>query len=230
MSQSLKDLIAANYRRFTWANHMDPAFGEYALGVALDVFQNWARDEIASREHLVSGNIVLSQWFDEQSVPMVAELLTDTNFQTSANGTDDMTDKNPIAKTLAVVERHDLEAKIKLNENNTIFIPEDLVETTAAMDAGLTMDQVKKFEKAKGELLPAVTYVAGKLSVDAFKADPNLSETGFSYNVGKTEKVSGVFSRDSKEHVVVVVETTHRNAEFNRVAAGLNSMFDDINS
>ena len=229
MEQILKQLIASNSRRFTWANHLNPELGEETLGFVMDVFPNWARSEEASHGMLMSGNIAVSQWFDEHSVPMVAELLTDTNFQTSA-GTDDMTDKNPIAKTLAYIERHDLTTKITLNENNTINIPDDLVETTAAMDAGLTMDQVKKFEKAKGELLPAVTHVAGQLSGTAFKADPNLTETGFSYSIGTGVKVSGVFNRDAKDHTVVVVETTHRSAEFNRVVAGLNTMFDDINN
>lgn len=229
MPPLLKTLTDSNTRRFTWANHLNPAWGEYALGETLDVFQNWARGETASPEYLMSGNIMMSQWFDEQSVPMVAELLTDTNFQTSA-GTDDMTDKNPIAKTLAYIERHGLTDKITLNENNTIHIPDDLVETTAAMDAGITLDQIKKFDKAKGELLPAVTHVAGQLSGTAFKADPNLTETGFSYSIGTGVKVSGIFNRDAKDHTVVVVETTHRSAEFNRVVTGLNAMFDDINS
>ncbi|MNF21477.1 hypothetical protein D3C85_88170 [compost metagenome] len=229
MDPLLNQLINSNSRRFAWANRLNPVLGEDALGFVLDVLPYWVRCEQPAVGELMAGNIAISQWFDEHSVPMVAELLTDTNFQTSA-GTDDMTDKSPIAKTLAYIERHGLTDKIKLNENNTIHIPDDLVETTAAMDAGITLDQIKKFDKAKGELLPAVTHVAGQLSGDAFKADPNLTETGFSYSIGTGVKVSGVFNRDAKDHTVVVVETTHRSAEFNRVVTGLNAMFDDINN
>lgn len=141
-----------------------------------------------------------------------------------------MSDKNPIQKTLNYIEKHNLREKVTLNENGSITWSEDLHETTAAMDAGLSLDQVKKLQKADAELLNAATYLSGELAVEAFTRDPNLTETGFNYTVGSTTKVSGIFNRDQKDHVVVAVENTHRNAEFNRVATTLNSMFNDINS
>lgn len=141
-----------------------------------------------------------------------------------------MADKSPIQKTLNYVDKHNLREKVTLGENGVIQTEDDLFETTACMDAGLTLDQVNKLHKAKGELLTAVTYVAGELAVDAFKADENLTETGFNYNAGQGLKVAGIFNRDTKDHVQVVVETTHRNAEFNRVANVLNGLFNDINN
>lgn len=141
-----------------------------------------------------------------------------------------MTTKNPIQKTLNYVEKHDLRAKVTMGDNGVIKIDDDLFEATAAMDAGVTLDQVKKLQKAEGELLTAVTYVSGELAAEAFKQDPNLVETGFDYRVGQTVKVAGMFNRDAKDSTVVIVETTHKSAEFGRVASALNGMFSDINS
>ncbi len=139
------------------------------------------------------------------------------------------TEKNPIAKTEAYVEKHDLKSKVTI-ENGLIKVADDIFETTALMDAGLTLDQANKLSKAKGELINGVTFVAGGLVHQAFKENDGLTEVGYSFTMGQGTKVSGLYNRDAKDHVVVAVETTHRNAEFNRVATHLNSMFNDINS
>jgi hypothetical protein len=227
----LKALTDSNSRRFIWAGHNDPRLGEEALGIAMDLFPSWVRSLDSDRSELVHGNIAMAQWFDEQDIPLISEVLTMCpQLLTDPEGTDAMTDKNPIAKSIAYADKHDLWSKITLKENGTIGSTEDLVEATAALDAGLTMDQVKKFQKSLGELIPAATHVGGVRAAEGFKADPNLTETGFSFAIGSTQKVSALYNRDSKDHVVVVVETTHRSAEFQRVVTGLNSMFDDINS
>lgn len=227
----LKALTDSNSRRFIWLGHNDPQLGEEALGLAMDLFPAWVRSLDSDRSELVHGNIAMAHWFDEQQVPLISEVLTaGYHLLTDPQGTDVMTDKNPIAKSIAYADKHDLWSKITLNENGTIASTEDLVETTAALDAGLTMDQVKKFQKSLGELIPAATHVGGVRAAEGFKADPNLTETGMSFSIGSTQKMSVLYNRDNKDHVVAVVETTHRSAEFQRVVSGLNSMFDDINS
>ena len=138
--------------------------------------------------------------------------------------------KNPLAKSIAYAERHALRDKITRAENNTIQSADDLFEVTAAMDAGLTMDQVKKLDKARGELLPAALMIGGELAEEAFRADPNLSETGMSFNMGSHQKFSAIFHRDGPSHVTAVVETTHRSAEYDRVHKHLNGLFESINN
>jgi hypothetical protein len=210
---------------------MDRQLGDDALGVAMDLFPSWVRLEDSAQNEVLHGNIAMAHWFDEQQVPLIAEVLTnEPHLLTDPQGTNVMTDKNSVAKSIAYADKHDLWGKITRNENGTIAATEDFVESTAALDAGITMDQVKKFQKAVGELIPAAIYVGGQLAGEGFKADPNLTETGFNFNIGGTQKVSALYNRDSKDHVVVVVETTHRSAEFQRVVTNLNSMFDDINS
>mgnify|MGYP003536762818 FL=1 len=142
-----------------------------------------------------------------------------------------MTDrKNPIAKTEAYVEKHGLENLVTLGDNNIIKVTDDILEAVACMDAGLTLDQANRLAKAKGDLINGVTFVGGKLAAQAFKDTESLNETGFNFTMGSATKVSGMFSRDAKDAVVVAVETTHRSAEFNRVASHLKGLFDDINS
>lgn len=141
-----------------------------------------------------------------------------------------MADKNPIQKTLNYVDKHDLRAKVTMADNGVIKTDDDLYEATVLMDVGITLDQVKKLHKAEKELVGAVTYVGGELAAEAFKSDANLSETGFSYTAGPAVKVSGLYNRDAKDHTVVVVETVHKDAEFNRIITNLGGLFADINS
>lgn len=141
-----------------------------------------------------------------------------------------MAEKNPIQKTINYIDKHDLRAKVTMADNGVIKTDDDLYEATALMDAGVTLDQVKKLHKAEKELVSAVTYLGGELAAEAFKGDANLAETGFNYTAGPSVKVSGLYHRDAKDHTVVVVETTHKDAEFNRVVNSLGGMFADINS
>ncbi len=141
-----------------------------------------------------------------------------------------MSDKNPLAKSIAYAEKHDLASKITLDENFQIKLTDDYYESTVLLDTGITLDQVKKLQKADAELYTATVYVAGQKAVDAMKENANLVETGFSYNIGSTVKASGMFHREGPEHFVGAIEHVHRNAEFNRVATSLKSLFNDINN
>lgn len=141
-----------------------------------------------------------------------------------------MADKNPIQKTLNYIDKHNIRGKITMAENGVIKTDDDLYEATVLMDTGITLDQVKKLHKAEKELITAVTYVGAELATEAFKADANLVETGFNYTAGPSVKVSGLYHRDNKDHTVVMVETVHRDAEFNRVMSAIGGMFADINS
>src|SRR5690606_27012357 len=107
-----------------------------------------------------------------------------------------MAEKNPIQKTLNYIDKHGLEDLFTLNEAGGIDVDVELFEKTALADAGITMDQYKKLEKSKGELIPAATHVGGQLAAQAFKANPELTETGFSFHMGTSQKVGALFDRD----------------------------------
>lgn len=225
----LNDLTTSNDRRFRWLDFYDPAKALTALQEAFDI-SPWAWGGEPTIRDSWYMNRYMHNWFNDEQVPMVSEVLTLTN-KLNDDGVDTMTDtKNPIAKSEAYIEKHALREKITLADNKTIQSADDLFEVTAAMDAGLTMDQVKKLDKARGELLPAALLVGGELAEQAFRADPNLTETGMSFNMGTHQKFSAIFHRDDKNHVTAVVETTHRSAEYDRVHKHLNGLFDDINS
>lgn len=227
----LAELTASNARRFTWLDRIAPSKSLEALQYAMDL-SPWAwGGENTIRDSWFLNNC-MHHWFNDEHVPDVSEVLTANNFLPNDLGVEAMStiEKDPIKKSKDYAEKHDLRSKITRGENGLISAVDDLVETTAALDAGITMDQVNKFQKALGELVPAAIYVAGELAVDGFKADANLTETGFSFPVGKHQKVSALFNRENNDHTVVVVETTHRSAEFNRVATHLNSLFNDVNS
>lgn len=227
----LDELTASNGRRFTWLDRIAPSRSLEALQFAMDL-SPWAwggENTIRDSWYL---NRCMHSWFNDEHVPDISEVLMAKPILPNDLGVEPMstTEKNPIAKSIAYAEKHDLFGKITLADNGTITSSDDLVETTAALDAGLTMDQVKKFQKSLGELIPAATYVAGLRAEEGFKANPELTETGFSFNVGSHQKVAGLFHRDNKDHTVVVVETTHRSAEFQRVVTHINGLFDDINN
>lgn len=225
----LNDLTLSNERRFRWLDCYDPAKAMTALQEVFDV-SPWAwggesilRDSWYTNRHM-------HNWFNNEHVPMVSEELTPTNKRNDPGVTPMTEVKNPLAKSIAYAERHALREKITRAENNTIQSADDLFEVTAAMDAGLTMDQVKKLDKARGELLPAALMIGGELAEEAFRADPNLSETGMSFNMGSHQKFSAIFHRDGPSHVTAVVETTHRSAEYDRVHKHLNGLFESINN
>lgn len=225
----LEELTASNTRRFQWCDIYAPAKSLSALQEAFDI-SPWAWGGEATIRDSWYLNHYMHNWFNDELVPEVSEVLTLTN-KRNDDGVDTMTDtKNPIAKSEAYIDKHTLREKITLGANETIQAVDDLFEVTAAMDAGLTMDQVKKLDKARGELLPAALLVGGELAEQAFRANPNLTETGMSFSMGSHQKFSAIFHRDDKNHVTAVVETTHRSAEYDRVHKHLNGLFDDINS
>lgn len=134
-------------------------------------------------------------------------------------------------KSFAFIEENKIREKVILNESNTFDIPTDLYESIVLGGSGISVEQIKKKERIEGELLAAVTLVAGEQVAERMKANPELSEVGFNYNMGTTNsQVAGIFSRDGKDHTMISVSTKTNSAEMRRVSAHLNALFEQVNT
>lgn len=133
-------------------------------------------------------------------------------------------------KSIAFADTHGLRDKITLNDSGKFEIPADLHQTIVLDAVGITAEQERKRQKLDGELLAGVTLVCGELSHEAFGKNVELSEVGFSYNIGPHTKASGIFDRSAKDHTVVHVETRFQSGELKRVMTHLNGLYDDVNS
>lgn len=137
--------------------------------------------------------------------------------------------KNTDIKSAAFAEKHDLDSKVVVTDKGLIELPADLHESIVLADAGVTLDQFKKIQKGSAELFAGVTYVAAPKIVNHMKANPEVTEMGFSYAVGGDTTASAIFNRDGI-HVVNAVETKIQTAEMKRVHSYIDDLFNNINN
>jgi hypothetical protein len=133
-------------------------------------------------------------------------------------------------KAIAFADKHDLNSKVVLNEKGLYEIPADLHEAIHLAEDGTTAEQYKKSVKTDMKIAEAVTWVTGNKAHEHFGANPDAIELGFSYAQGPFTTVSGVFSRDAKDHVVLAVDTRYKGGELKRVFTELGGLFSSINS
>jgi hypothetical protein len=135
-------------------------------------------------------------------------------------------------KSNAFIEQHGLRDKITLSESGVFGGFDELHEQIVLAGSGVTVDQLKKMQKLEGELLPAVTLLAGELSADFMKKNPESNELGFSYKIGSNTTASGIFSRSTEGAISVVnaVETKVNSAEMKRVHSFLDGLFEGVNT
>lgn len=133
-------------------------------------------------------------------------------------------------KSVAYIEKHKLDELLTIDDKGIISIPKDIHETTVLADAGISPEQHRKLQQGNQDLLAAVIYQAGTLSAGAMKTNPELTETSVSYGMGAGTTASVLFNREGKSHVLAEISTTVKSAEYKRVLAHTNQLFDDINS
>lgn len=143
-----------------------------------------------------------------------------------------MSTKTEPTKSQEFAERHNLDELLVVNDRGTFEQEQlkDLHEKVLLLDAGMTYDQFKKGEKVTNELFNAVAYVGAGKAHAALKNNPDLSEVSLSYAIGSMQTASFMFSRDKANPFVAAVETKVKNAEFKRVTAYIDNLFDDINT
>lgn len=247
------DESSRHMRRFRWVELNLPDLVEDLMGEVLEC-STYGYDQPQMEE-------AVHWWLDQQNVPYeglvpieqlvpaiintaiaINQRYTDVAQSTNHSDTSEFTmaDKDK-SKTVemssrAFAEKHDLAAKILLGDNGVFSLPKDYHEVVAASETGMTVDQVrtviKNLEKVDRALLPATNLVAGEISIEEFKKNPEAKELAFSYSIGAHSKASGIFTRTDEDKLSIVnaVECRHQTAEMNRVYGHLNDLFSDINS
>lgn len=72
---------------------------------------------------------------------------------------------------------------LNVNEHGVITPSDDLMDTYFEKE-GLSVDELKKYQKAESKAVPALTLAGGEIANDYFKENPDAEEVSMTLGVG----------------------------------------------
>lgn len=94
--------------------------------------------------------------------------------------------------------------KLSINEHGVIT-PEDDFYASTLEDQGLSLDELKKYQKHEAKVLPAVSLAGGEMAHDYFKENPETNEVSMKVQVGHDTQTHR-FHREEASHHQVTIE------------------------